>query len=209
MNSPIITLIEPQCKKKDRFNIYIDDEFAFGIDSFGLLEHRLILGKIMTADKVKEIKYTIEFANAKNAALAYIAKGSRSYREVHKKLKEKKYSDDIAIKVSSELKQMGYINDHQLALDYIQHKLEIDNWGKRRIVYSLALKGINRSDIISAFEEYTENNEGKELEAAKAALERKLRINEEWKKDPKAKMKIYSFLARRGFSPDIIKRVME
>ena len=51
-----ITKIEVQKKKQNRFNIYLNNEFAFGVDEDTLLKFGLTKGTELTQDTIREIE---------------------------------------------------------------------------------------------------------------------------------------------------------
>ena len=77
--------------------------------------------------------------------------------------------------------------------------------GTRLLAQELFLKGISKEimDLVLVEGDFTD-----EVEVAKEALERKLRS---WKLlDPQTlKRRVYGFLGRRGFSFDVIAKVIE
>ncbi|MCZ6820210.1 MAG: recombination regulator RecX, partial [Calditrichaeota bacterium] len=50
-----ITRIEGQKKKKNRFSVYLDDAFAFGLNVATLAEFNLKEGDLLTDDRIADI----------------------------------------------------------------------------------------------------------------------------------------------------------
>ena len=67
-----ITKIEVQKKKQNRFNIYINDEFAFGVDEATLLKFALTKGTELTQDTIREIEQETQYQNAYQKALRFL-----------------------------------------------------------------------------------------------------------------------------------------
>ena len=57
---PKVTSVEPQKKNPNRFNIFLDNAFAFGADEDLVVEHRLIVGKILEPDQVERLLFESE-----------------------------------------------------------------------------------------------------------------------------------------------------
>ena len=81
-----ITRIEPQKNAKDRFNIYLDDAFAFGLDGEVILRHHLHEGDDITESLIDDVLLSEERTRAKKKALALLSHSSRSSEELRAKL---------------------------------------------------------------------------------------------------------------------------
>ncbi len=86
-----ITLIEPQ-KKKGRYNVYIDDEFSFGIYQETLVKFGLRKNDELSEKKIKEIKDYDELNYGKKIAYRYLSYKQRSEQEVKNRLQKSKIS---------------------------------------------------------------------------------------------------------------------
>lgn len=124
----------------------------------------------------------------------------RSEFELRSRLKRKKFEEAVVEKVLSFLKEKEFVNDREFARLWTQDKL-IRPLGIRRIRQELKLKGIEASLINETLSAVKAKYEEGAL-TLQLARERLKRYN---KLEPqKAKRRIYSFLLRRGFSPEAV-----
>ena len=52
-----ITSVESQTKNKNRFNIFLDGQFAFGADEDLVVDWRLIPGKLLNVSDVEKLLF--------------------------------------------------------------------------------------------------------------------------------------------------------
>ena len=105
----------------------------------------------------------------------------------------------------------GYLDDVQFAVAFIGQKSKMSNQGKRKIVAELLHKGVAKDDIVAAYNQVFDDEEKEgDLEAALRALGKKLRGKDidDIKGDPKEVQRLMAFLARRGFSYDVVREAL-
>lgn len=209
---PRITQIEPQKKKKGRFNIFIDDKFAFGAREDTVIENALKIGKELKGDEIKKIAKKEHFANLQDIAIRFLNWRPRSEKEVKDHLAEKiakkesvkfvQALENPAIdQIVTKLKKYKLINDRQFAKWFIDSRGRSHQKSKRLVALELKRKGIDPSVIETVIKTgYDEKN------LAIAAVSKKI---ERWHKLPEIefKKKIYAHLMLRGFDFDTIKVV--
>jgi regulatory protein len=137
---------------------------------------------------------------AKNYAFLLLKFRLRSENEIRQRLKKKKFDTQIIENVVSFLKDKGFINDNYFAKTWVESRIK-KPLGLRRLKEELKIKGIDKEIIEERINEIKKNYPEEEI-IARIARERLKRIKDI---DPqKAKKRIYAYLLRRGFSPDII-----
>ncbi|MCL2621204.1 MAG: RecX family transcriptional regulator [Defluviitaleaceae bacterium] len=206
-----ITDITQQVKNPKRYSVFIDNRFAFGIHGADLLHHKLEIGQALDADKLSKIRYGVEFATARDAAVKYLGKGMKSTKQVRDKLSEKEYSNESIDDVVDLLTQRGYLDDVAYATAFISQKTKINNFGRFRIEQELRAKGVSEHHIYTAYEDISGDEQEDDLTAAIRALEKKIRHKDlaQIVDDPKELQKLKSFLARRGFDFDTIDKAFD
>jgi regulatory protein len=198
---PKITSIEPQ-KRKGRYNIFLDGEFAFGADKETIYTFGLRKNDDLTEEKIGEIKNYDEFNFGKKIALNYLNYKQRTEKEIRKKLKEKKISEKSTDKIISILKDLKFLNDDQYAKMYIEEKLANNPKGKRVIAMKLAEKGISKEVINNVIDsKYSEDTEIKKAKELLSKYIKKVRAKSESDK----KQKCYRYLLSRGFDYEVVK----
>lgn len=137
-------------------------------------------------------------------AFDLLSRRAHSTKELRDKLYKREFSKRDIDTVITECERLGFLNDELFANDYAA---ELGGQGKGtfKIKMKLRDKGLSESNIEKALEKIGNND----LENAENALSRKLRslMNED--DINKRRQKAYRFLAYRGFSSDIISRLMD
>ena len=85
----VITKVQAQ-KAKNRFNIYINDEYSFAVDDSILVKHRLIKGKELDNETIEVLKVKGELSKAYQAALHYLNYKMRTEKEIRDYLSKKR-----------------------------------------------------------------------------------------------------------------------
>jgi len=208
---PQISAIEPQRKRKNRFNIYLDGHFAFGIDENTLVKNHLKVNQHLSEDQIEKIIKENVLIKLQDSALKFLSYRPRSEKEVSDYLVGKiakqeniKYSqakESPQIEpIISKFKKYKYLDDRQFAKWWITSR-KIRPKGLQIVKWELKKKGIT-DDIIKKVAEYIPDQK----KLAQRAIAKKIKL---WQKLPplNRKKKIYQFLASRGFDFDTIKEV--
>ncbi len=143
-----ITALETQKRNPDRLNVFLNDEFAFGISKF--VGAWLSVGQVISEDKIKDLTQEDEREQAYQRALQFIGYKSRTTVEVIQRLEKAEFSSEIIADVISELKEKSYLDDHNFARQWV----EIRSANKPRSRYLLTLelkkKGVSEGVIEEA-----------------------------------------------------------
>ncbi|MDP2632828.1 MAG: RecX family transcriptional regulator [Candidatus Curtissbacteria bacterium] len=209
---PKITSIEPQKKRVERFNIFVDGKFAFGVSGQILLENNLKSGKLLTDSDITKILAREQIAKLTDLATNFLSYRPRSEKEVSDYLIKKlavyeniKFAQasqsPLLEKVIEKLKKYKYINDVEFASWFTQSRNRSRPKGSMQIMAELRQKGISQEII-----ENTLKSSPNEVDLAKAALSKKV---ERWQNlgESQFKKKVYQFLTSRGFGFETIREV--
>ncbi|MDU5978384.1 MAG: regulatory protein RecX, partial [Finegoldia magna] len=125
--------------------------------------------------------------------------------EVVTKLKSKNFSYEIIADVLDKLKTLDLIDDVNYAKVFINDKINLTNYSKRRIINDLYQKGIDKR----IYEDYLEEVFGYNMELDKATqiVETKINIWKEKYEGYELRNKIVTFLLQKGFSYDVAKQI--
>lgn len=206
---PTITSISPQKRKPGRFNIFIDDKFAFGLSYLSFLKNNLKVGKYLDQEEIKKIISKEELSKLQELSLRFLSYRPRSEKEVRDYL-IKKISTKEGIKFSqasdspligeviTKLKRYKYLDDSEFAKWFSTSQTRSRPKSQRIIRFNLLKKGITK-DIIDT----TLKDSPKDSDSARRAVEKKLA---RWQKLPPQdfKKKLYQYLASRGFDFETI-----
>lgn len=124
----------------------------------------------------------------------------RSVNEIRLRMKQKKFTQEVIDRTVSFLKEKRFIDDNIFARAWVDSRIKRP-LGLRRIEQELKLKGVDKdviqAQIAKAKLDYSEENVIKDI------IQKRL-------KGPKAKdaqeikRKMYAYLIRRGFSPEVV-----
>lgn len=197
-----ITKISLQ-KDKSRYNIYLDGEFAFGIDYRIKEEFNLYKGKCLDLETIKVLKDKDNIKKAKNRAYNFLSYRQRTCEEMKVYLESKDYNIQTIEIVISELLEEGYLNDYKFAETFLLEKSNLKAYGPYRIKYELGKKGISRDIIERVLPLYEEDLD----ELLEVVLLKYKGIENE--KSDVVYRKVGSFLQRKGHSYDTIKKILD
>lgn len=198
-----ITSIEPQKKNKKIYSIYIDGKYTFSLEDIELAKLSLKEGQEITNENIESYIQAYEFSKAFDRALRFASFKRRTQAQLEKKMLELDYGDDIIRKVIKKMKELKYLDDEQYAEDYIEERTNMKPSGKRLIAMELKNKGINEQTIIKKLE----SSEIDEYNLAYGLAEKK--ISRIQNLDRKELQRIYAFLMRRGFSSNLVLKVLK
>jgi len=145
-----------------------------------------------------------DFRTAVNAALRLLRVRQRSQKEIISRLRQKGYEQSVVNKVVAYLRDTGYLNDREFARLWID-SCKNKSFGFRRIIQELKQKGISQDIIDVALRESAKDYN--EAEVAQALLEKRLSRMGHLKRDV-LQRRLYSFLIRRGFHPEVVTEIV-
>lgn len=198
----VITKVQAQ-KAKNRFNIYINDEYAFPVDDNLLVQHRLIKGKELTKEDIDELREKGELSKGYQAALHYLNFKMRSEKEIVDYLIKKEYQTIEPI--IEKLKTNRLINDEEYAKSFVRTNSLLKLEGPKKIERALYTKGLSKGDVLTGLDEYSED---KQQENASKLAEKVLKRQRN-KSSREMTQKIREQLMTHGFDSDIIQRTLD
>lgn len=200
-----ITKIEYQKKNKDRVNIYIDDNFGFGIDLNIMIKYSLTKNMELSDDFIEDILKSEEEINVYNYGLTVLSRSLKSEKQLKRKMLDKGYDLEFIEKAINKLKDQKYIDDDYYSDALINTRVNGAKYGKRRIEQELYEKGIDREISENKLREISDEDEFER--AYELGLKKLKSIKDE---DTSKKCnKLSNYLMYRGFDYDIIKKVVE
>lgn len=143
--------------------------------------------------------------NGTQYALRLLTIKDRTCAELADKLRRKGFNEDVTRSVIEEMKGLGYVDDKKYAMHFTEVRATYNLFGPYRIRVELEKRGIPKDMAEDAlrciFQEGRE--EASALELAKQWITKKGADDRE-----KAYRRLYGYLARRGFAPDVIKATL-
>jgi regulatory protein len=197
----VITAVERQARSKQRYNVFIDGEFAFAVHEDVLIKHRLLKGETVDPSRLEEVLRDEERQSAYVKVLRWLGSRQRTVKEIKSYLRRHKYEAAVIEDVLIRIQQQGYIDDERFSRTLAEERLASHGKGKRWIRQELLHKGVDRSIVQ---ETLSDIDEEAELQSA-TNIARKRWRSAAGKDDPKdGRRKLAAYLARRGYSPSIV-----
>ncbi|MBI4847440.1 MAG: regulatory protein RecX [Nitrospirae bacterium] len=144
-------------------------------------------------------------ADAKTCALRLLGYRSRSKKEILDRLKRKGFSDEQINNTVCFLEKAGLISDEALAAELFRYSTERKSLGKRGVEAFLLRRGIDKELVNKTLSKHSGDLEE---ESAGRFVEKKLKSMKDLPCDV-IRRRLWGMLQRRGFSPDVINRVVE
>ena len=193
-----ITAITPGKKNRSRYNIYIDDEYAFSLSSKAAMT--LHAGQPVDESRLENLKQEDEREQAFERCLHYLSVRARSRKEIFTYLGKRGFSPDAARSAVSRLEDYGYIDDESFAALWVESRRKHRPRGSFALRCELAEKGVEQKIIDQALAAYDETEAAHRAASKKAAR---------WSGLPERerKAKIYNFLKQRGFSLETCREI--
>ncbi len=194
-----ITALRLQKRDKQRVNVYLDGEFAFGVPLD--VAATLHTGQWLSDEDIERLKALDAYARARDRALRYLAVRPRSTMEVRTYLHRMGFTSDIIEQVIQRLQELNYLNDEAFARFWVEDRERFRPRGPMALRHELRQKGIP-PEIIDNVLAHVDVEAG-----ARRALEPKLR---QWARldERTFRKKAQDFLARRGFPYEVIRDVV-
>lgn len=198
-----ITKIESQ-KNKNRVNVYIDENFAFGIDIEILYKYSLEVDMEIDESFIEDVLQGEEQNRANNYALNLLSYRWRSECEIRNSMNTKGYSQDTIDNTIKFLKEQELIDDRRFAESFIKDKINFRDWGSYRLKQELFSKGVSKNIVDEVIEKYCDD----EFERAMNLASKKIKS---YKNDDKNAIyrKLGGYLQRKGYSYDVISSVLK
>ncbi len=190
----MISKIEPQ-KRKGRYNVFINEVFAFGVDEEVLLRFELKKGLHITPELQKKIEAEDTFAKAYSKTLSYLSHSLRTEKQIRDYL-VKNEIDIYTERIIEALKELKLIDDLIYAESYVRTMANVNQKGPRNIEQDLKQRGVSEHTIMDALEEYPEDQQ---VENAIDLAEKK------WSKTRNSSgfesvQKVKQYLVNKGYS---------
>ena len=203
MKERIITKIEAQKRNPKRRSVFIDGEFAFGLDEEVLYKSGLKKGESLTQQRIEEITEEERKKEAKDIALKFLSFRRRTEKQVREKLKKKEFDERTIDTTIDKLKEFDLINDLEFAFSWVKDRLAYKPRGKKLLRQELWKKGIRKDIIEQVTEELCQDEDKKALELVEKTRKRYKNL------EPKvAKRRMFNLLLRRGFSYEISRQAL-
>jgi len=195
-----ITRLERQKRNPERVNVYLDGEFAFGLNEgdAALLRKDQQLSDAEAA----ALQHKDQIVKAVNQGVNLLSYRPRSTQEIRQRLKKKDFPDEVIEAAIEHLQHLNYLDDRVFAHFWIESRSQHQPRGQRALQYELRNKGVADEIIRELLEELHDE----QAAAYEAALPRVRRMH--GRTQHECKQKIGAFLQRRGFPYEVANQTL-
>jgi regulatory protein len=194
-----ITALEVQKRNKERVNVYLDGEFAFGLPIIEAAH--LHKGQVLAEEQIKALQAIDTLARALDQAVKLLSRRPYSTAEIRRNLESKQVPSTVIDEVLAKLAHLGYVDDQAFAEFWVENRERFRPRGPRALRYELRQKGIADKLIDAVLGEFDAHDAA--YRAAQEKVRRLRRLTPE-----QFQTKLGAFLIRRGFAYDIVREVI-
>src|SRR5690625_2538339 len=154
-----VSKITTQKSSKNRFNVYLDGNYAFSVDQEIYIQYHLHKGKQLTKEMIDEILHEDYLHRAYVSAIHYLSYRMRTESEIFTYLQKKEFPKDVIDEITKRLYDEKLLNDEQFARAFVKDRMERSTKGPLIIANELAEKGISKKFINAALTLYSKEKQ--------------------------------------------------
>lgn len=197
-----ITAVERQPKQKGRYLISFG-EHTLSIHEDVMIKYRMLRGNRFTKQELEEIVLADEKQRAYVQSLRFLERKQRTRKELADRLREKEMTHAVIEHALDRLEKEGLINDEQYAKQWAESRVSSQRKGKAWVRQELRQKGVDKALISEALAEVSQ-----EQEYESCLVVGRKKWNQTRGEVLDRKRKTGSFLMRRGFSGEQVRKVI-
>lgn len=186
-----VTALTLQKRNRQRVNVYLDGEFAFGLAH--IVAAWLQVGMELSEEKITNLRTEDEKETTYQRALNWIDFRPHTRAEIRQKLKSKAASEETITFVMDRLEQSNLVNDADFAQNWVENRAELRPRSRRALAFELRKRGVQPEIIDQSIAEVDDD----ELAYQAAQLQAYKISHLEWKD---FRLKMLRHLAQRGFN---------
>jgi len=192
-------------RRAGRCTVILDNDRVFGISEDVFLSRPLHEGDLLSDEEIEEYVNADSRSRIKEAAYRLLGFRMRSKNELKRRLMEKGFPPEMVDPLIDELETKGYLNDREFALAFARDKIRNRNLGPVALRSELSAHRlapeIIRDTIKTIYEEFP-------VEELLNRLLTKRKIMPGTKLSAKERKRIFNFLQRKGFTNDLIMKIL-
>ncbi len=194
-----ITAIEPQKKKKDRYNIYANGEYVASLGAEAVVRMNMKTGAAVSQSALDAAVLEDNIQYAFDCAVSLLSHSIRTRGELVQRLRERGIADAAIEPAMDKLAAYGYVDDADYAKEFVQSAVSVGRWGRIAVSHRLQEKRLDRALIDDAMAAYTDEDERRNARRQLDSLMKGTIVDER-----KLRQKAFAALTRHGFSYDTI-----
>jgi regulatory protein len=197
-----ITALKVQARNKQRVNVYLDGEFAFGLAAIEAA--RLKIGQSLSEADLARLRAADEVEQTYERALQYLSYRPRSEAEIRRRLSRKTENPAALDEALARLRRAGLVDDKAFGQLWVENRAQFRPRSRRMLKAELRQKGLSAEQAEAALAAVP----GGDGEAAyQAATGRAGRLRALPRQEFFRRMQ--GFLGRRGFDYETIRETVE
>jgi regulatory protein len=208
-NEQLVTSIDEHPKRRGRYVVCVNGAEFAALSAESLAEHQVRLGQPLSQKVLDALANDHRRTMVLDKALRLLAVRARSTSELRQTLtraKDRPSADDVTWVITT-LTERGYLDDARFADQFVRDRASSRGWAKHRLRQELRKRGISQSHVDPALAQADDDAAIDDARSASDAA-RKWRRTHAARDPDRDKQRLYGFLARRGFSPDVIRGAM-
>ena len=195
-----VTAIEQQ-RRRRRYNVYVDGEFALALEPETLAASGLRVGAVVAGNRLMELAAEELRKRALDGALRLLAYRPRSEHEIRTRLLRRGLPPDVVSATLEKLRGYGYVDDAAFAQFWVESRSAGSPRGQRLLRRELRGKGVDADTVTEATDTVSEEEAARRAALKKARSLRGLDYQQ-------FRNRLAGYLQRRGFGYDVIKPVV-
>lgn len=195
-----ITALKLQKKNRQRVNVYLDGEYAFGLHA--LIAASLKVGQSLSPEEIEQLQRRDAVEVAYERALDFLSYRPRSHAEVKAYLQRHRVPDATIQGVIERLSSAGLLDDEAFARYWVENRESFRPRGQRSLRFELRRKGVPDAIVEEAIEEIDETESAYRAGRDRARQLSHLDYQVFYRR-------LSGFLQRRGFDYEVVKETVK
>lgn len=202
-----VTAMHERRAGSSRYVVAIDGRVAAVVSTELIADLGLRVGAMIDPTLAERLRAEASRLAVFDKAVDLLAARARSTRDLLTRLRRAGAEDGAIAAAVERLQRLGFLDDEAYARNLARSRVVSGGVSKRRIGQELQRRGVSRDVADEAIAETLEEVELDEEGAARMAAEKRMRALRSYDAATQ-KQRLYAFLARRGYAPDVISRVV-
>ncbi|MBV6522705.1 MAG: Regulatory protein RecX [Gemmatimonadaceae bacterium] len=190
-----------------RFLISVDGRELGLLSAGALSELGLRGGDALDARSSDALRDAVATQAVFDKAVELLRARQRSTRELQRRLVQKGAGRMHVVAAIDRLVALGYLDDAAYAESIVQSQLVEGGSSRRRVQQDLLKRGVERAVVADAIQRAVDENGSDEAATALDLARGRLRTMRSLEAEARRR-RLYGFLTRRGYDPDVIASVM-
>ncbi len=196
----VITSITPTKRNPDRLSIKVDKRYVIALDRDTVAALALTVGMPWQDSTQARADRARETEKANAFALRSLTRRMQTEGTLRDKLRKRGNDDPTIDRVLDEMRRIGLVDDQACAEALVRETMRAKPAGRRFLLAKLRQKKVPAEIASAVIDEALSQTDQRE-DATTLALKR-ARTFPESLEPPKARQRLYAYLARRGFDSD-------